>query len=228
MSIEDELARYPKDSRFVPEFTRRPEFKKGHSRMKGLSDMLYETGRSGLPELYEAVKKARGYVPDDPFSPHIPREFFPRIGLSGGAILWGALFRTIETTIVDRVYDPHKFSGLLTIGFSGCKWGDAVKINPSGPRMYSHEELKDLTRLATSDRKFSFLFEEEELHRLPTKLQDDVIRTGFYGPMRDYLRPVYIPLADRLLTSPLTTAEISAKTRGQDTAPSPHNPLYFR
>lgn len=228
MSVESELAKYPKDYGFVPEFTRRPEFRKGYSRMRGLSDMLYDSGRSGLPGIYEAIKKARGFAPESPFSNQLPPEFFPRIGLNGSAILWGALFRTVESVVVNRVYDPNSFSRLLTMGFAGCKWGDTVKINPGSPIMYSHDDLRDLTRLATSDKAFSFLFEEGGIHHLPVRIQDDVISTGFYGPMKEYLGPVYIPLAEKLLTTPLTSAEISAKTRGRETVPSQNRPLTFR
>lgn len=228
MSIETELARYPKDSRFIPEFTRRPEFRKGHSRMRGLADMLYDEGRSSFSGIYEAIVKARGFAPSDPFSPHIPPEFFPRIGLHGGAILWGSLFRVTEDVVVNRVYDPNNFSRLLTMGFAGCKWGDSIKINTGNPVMYAREELKALTELTTSDKSFSFLFKEGGLHHLPIRLQDDVISTGFYKSMKDYLGPVYIPLAERLLASPLTSAEISAKTRGRDTVPSQNTPLTFR
>ena len=228
MSLERMINTAPKGAGFVEHVIRRAEFRNGHSRMNAFAETIYNEGRAGLAESYEALGRQRKPVPRSPISPEIPPEFTGRIRLNGASVLWGALFPVVEAVIIDRVYDPAKFFTRFKMGFAGSAWHSAITTPERRAEFYNHDSVRDLTRAATADKTFSFLFTDEGYNLLPITLQASLHSTGFHLDLRDKFAPIYIPLAKSLLNSPLTPDEISRRETARPQPPRfVHKPLGF-
>lgn len=229
MSVETFRDQYPAGDRFAEAVTKRAEFRKGYSRMRGLADTMYHEGRAGLKEVHKELRSSRRFVPASPLSSEIPVAYKDSISLNAGAVLWGSIFRTTEIIAVERFYDPSFFAHLVRDGFRGMSWAESINLGKpeeKEPTHFTHAQVAALTHEATNDPRMAFVFTRQGFNLLPQAIQGDILGTALFNGMISHFGPVYHARSDALLRAPLTPLE--QKARQLQLVLPQHRPLTFR
>lgn len=207
MSVENLLNRTPDESR-VNGIIRGPEFREGHSRMRALADALSNEGHRGIVEIYDEVSRTGRTMGKSPWG-LLPNQTH-RYRTNAAGVLWGAIFRTAESLMIERVYDPNSFMQIFKSGFAGIPWGEAFVPASTQKHGYTSDSVSLLTLAARSNKTLSFLATEKGQILLPTAFRADIVQTGFFEPLKNDFADKYSALARAVLAAPKTDYEIIA------------------
>ena len=182
MSIETFFEKHPADSYFANEVSW--PGKENKSTVRFMADILIKEGREGLVEIGPAFNDAMNTRNPS----EAQRLIYPYVNNST-AIYLGVGLITIEETLRDTYFDPQVFNSIMSMAYTGTYLTPAM-IQIEEREELTPEEMSLMTKVAMSDKTFSFFF-GDGFPVLPKTLKDFYITSEVIPDIRKYMLPYY-------------------------------------
>lgn len=220
MSIESFFESHPADKDLYYKLLHEEEFHQDHSDARALADLSVRKGREGLLVLGKSLVNEKNPIQRDgkTIIPTTESET-KAILINKAAIMWGALFPTIEDIIVNRAYDPVTFLTRYREGLLGTRWANPslnVLNNQLGVEPVDLDQVERIRQVAQyEDRSLSYFMTPQGMGLLPLSLQYTVEKSGVWDYMSTVFYDRYRKIADILCPTPALPAVDSSQSQAE-------------